>query len=170
MCNSIQRNTATWSAKMNYLIYISAICIANFLVFTFGPMMSIINSFVLIGLDMVVRDSIHDKIGIGGAMFMSLLAGGISYAINPSTGMIAIASVAAFTAAAIADAVTYQVLSGKSWMRRVNGSNVSGSIVDSMVFPIIAFGAFMPEIIIGQIVAKMSGGLMWSFIIKRWRA
>lgn len=155
---------------MIYVIYVSAICLANFLVFTFGPIMSIVNSFLLIGLDMVLRDSIHDKIGISGAMLMSVLTGAISYAINPATGMIAIASVAAFTASATADAITYQVLSGKSWIKRVNGSNVSGSIVDSMVFPTIAFGAFMPMIIIGQIAAKMVGGLIWSLIIKWCRS
>ena len=154
---------------MIYVIYVSAICLANFLVFTFGPIMSIVNSFLLIGMDMVLRDSIHDKIGISGAMLMSVLAGAISYAINPATGMIAIASVAAFTASATADAITYQLLNGNSWIKRVNGSNASGSIVDSIVFPIIAFGALMPSIILGQIAAKMAGGFLWSLTLKRGR-
>lgn len=152
---------------MKYLFYVLSICIANFLIFKFGPVMSIINSFYLIGLDMVLRDSIHDAIGVKGALLMSLLAGAISYAINPATGMIAIASVAAFTASATADAITYQLLNGNSWIKRVNWSNASGSIVDSIVFPVIAFGAFMPSIILGQIAAKMAGGFMWSLALKR---
>lgn len=154
---------------MKYFVYVSAICLANFLVFKFGPSMSIINSFFLIGLDMVLRDKIHDTIGIKGSLLISLLAGSISYAINPATGMIAIASVAAFTTSSAADAITYHFLKGKSWIKRANGSNASGSIVDSIVFPAIAFGAFMPSIVLGQIAAKMVGGFLWSLTLKRGR-
>ncbi|EIM34060.1 hypothetical protein PGS1_22451 [Enterobacter cloacae subsp. cloacae GS1] len=48
---------------MAALVYVLAICAANYLVFVFGPWWSIINSFVLIGLDFILRDVLHERIG-----------------------------------------------------------------------------------------------------------
>ena len=50
-------------------------------------------------------------------------------------------------------------------MVRANGSNVAGSALDSVIFPTMAFGVFMPEIILGQFLAKIGGGAIWSFVI-----
>lgn len=46
---------------MVVLIYISALVIANLLVAHFGPWFSPINAFLLIGLDLSLRDYLHDK-------------------------------------------------------------------------------------------------------------
>jgi hypothetical protein len=37
--------------------------------------------------------------------------------------------------------------------------------VDSVLFPTIAFGAFLPAIVLGQFVAKVAGGAVWSWIL-----
>ena len=158
---------------MLVLIYISALVAANLLVAHFGPWFSPINAFVLIGLDLALRDYLHDKWrGNHLALRMGLLiatAGVISYALNPAAGIIAIASVTAFTLAMIADAVVYQILIRKRWVIRANGSNASGAAVDSLVFPTIAFGGFMPEIVLLQFLAKTAGGAIWAWLISRWR-
>jgi len=91
----------------------------------------------------------------------------ISYAINPATGMIAFASLAAFCLSMVADAVAYQYLKSKDWMVRVNGSNIAGAAVDSIVFPTIAFGGLMPEIVALQFFAKLMGGGIWSYLLKK---
>lgn len=154
---------------MKYFIYVSSICIANLLVFKFGPVMSIVNSFVLIGLDLTLRDRIHDEIGIYGAIAMSFLAGALSYLLNPAGGMIAIASVVAFVSAAAADGIVYHIASRNGWMYRANMSNAAGASVDSMVFPAVAFGEFMPLIIIGQFASKVIGGAIWSLLLRGGR-
>lgn len=151
---------------MKYFIYVSAICIANLLVFKFGPMMSIVNSFVLIGLDLAIRDRIHDEIGVYGAIIMSIIAGVMSYLLNPAGGMIAVASVVAFVSAATADGVTYHIYRRTGWIYRANISNASGASVDSIVFPAVAFGEFMPLIILGQFASKVIGGAIWSLLLR----
>jgi queuosine precursor transporter len=158
---------------MLVVIYISALVAANLLVAHFGPWFSPINAFVLIGLDLALRDHLHDKwrgnhlaLRMGGLI---VAAGAISYVLNPAAGMIAIASVTAFTAAMIVDAVVYQVLIRKRWIVRANGSNASGAAVDSVVFPTVAFGSFMPEIVLLQFMAKTAGGALWAFGINRIR-
>ena len=80
--------------------------------------------------------------------------------------MIAIASSAAFTAAALADWATFTKLRG-SWLYRANGSNVVGAAVDSLIFPTIAFGALMPGIVVAQFLAKVAGGALWAFVFSR---
>ena len=153
-------------------IYIAALVAANLLVAWLGVWFSLVNAFVLIGLDLSLRDKLHDlwegdnlPIKMGGLIATASI---ISYAINPATGMIAFASLAAFSLSMVADTLVYRYLKDKEWMIRVNGSNVAGSAVDSVVFPTIAFGGLMPEIVALQFVAKVGGGYIWSRIFKRF--
>lgn len=154
-------------------IYIAALVSANLLVAWLGVWFSLVNAFVLIGLDLSLRDKLHDlwdgdklAVKMGGLIATASV---VSYAINPATGMIAFASLAAFSLSMVADALAYQYLKGKDWMVRVNGSNVAGAMVDSVVFPTIAFGGLMLEIVALQFAAKMLGGFAWSNILKRFK-
>jgi uncharacterized PurR-regulated membrane protein YhhQ (DUF165 family) len=53
-----------------------------------------------------------------------------------------------------------------SWQLRANASNATGALVDSLIFPTIAFGVLMPHIIAMQFVAKVFGGFLWSLILR----
>ena len=152
-------------------IYIAALVAANLLVAWLGVWFSLVNAFVLIGLDLSLRDKLHDlwegdklPIKMGGLIATASI---VSYAINPATGMIAFASLAAFSLSMVADAFAYQYLKGKNWLIRANGSNVAGSAVDSVVFPTIAFGGLMLEIVAFQFVAKVGGGYVWSKVLEK---
>jgi len=153
-------------------IYIAALVAANLLVAWLGVWFSLVNAFVLIGLDLSLRDKLHDlwegdklPIKMGGLIATASI---VSYAINPATGMIALASLAAFSLSMVADTLVYRYLKDKEWMIRVNGSNIAGSAVDSVVFPTIAFGGLMLEIVALQFIAKVGGGYIWSRIFKRF--
>ena len=50
---------------------------------------------------------------------------------------------------------------------RANQSNVAGAAVDSFVFPTIAFGSFIPQIVILQFAAKVLGGFVWAYVADR---
>lgn len=152
-------------------IYIGALVCANLLVAMIGPWFSIVNSFVLIGLDLTLRDKLHDmwqgkylplKMGA-----LIVVAGLISYLLNPAAGQIAIASVVAFTLSMVVDSFVYQALKDKEWKIKSNASNTAGAMVDSVVFPTIAFGGLMPEIVAMQFVAKLAGGFAWTLLLKK---
>jgi hypothetical protein len=154
-------------------VYVASLVAANLLIAAFGVWFSPIGAFVLIGLDLSLRDKLHDlwdgdklAVKMGGLIATASV---VSYAINPATGMIAFASLAAFSLSMVADALAYQYLKDKDWMVRVNGSNVAGAMVDSVVFPTIAFGGLMPEIVALQFAAKLVGGYVWSRILVRFQ-
>lgn len=149
-------------------IYIASLVAANLLVAFVGPWFSVINSFVLIGLDLTLRDKLHDKwngnpLKIGGLI---VVAGLISYMLNPATGQIAIASVVAFCLSMAADSFVYQKLKDQPWEKRTTASNLVGAGVDSITFPTIAFGGLMPEIVAMQFVSKVVGGFVWTKLLK----
>lgn len=146
-------------------VYTVAMIAANLSVATWGPAASPINAFVLIGLDLALRDWLHVRMRPAQMGVLIAVTGMITYALNPAAGMIAIASSIAFTAAALMDWTTFAKLRG-SWMYRANGSNVAGAAVDSLLFPTIAFGALMPGIVLAQFVAKVAGGAMWAYLLK----
>ena len=146
--------------------YAAAMILANLSVAAFGPWVSPINAFVLIGLDLALRDWLHVRLRVWQMGALIAGTGALTYALNPAAGMIAIASSAAFTAAAVVDWATFARLRG-SWMFRANGSNVAGAAVDSLVFPTLAFGVLMPQIVLAQFAAKVAGGAVWAWIIGR---
>lgn len=147
-------------------IYAAAMVGANLLVATFGPSITPALAFLLIGLDLALRDWLHVRLPAWKMGALIAATGALTYALNPTAGMIAVASSAAFTAAALVDWATFARLRG-SWLRRSNWSNVTGAAVDSLIFPTLAFGALMPQIVAMQFIAKVAGGAMWSWAISR---
>ena len=153
------------------VMYLVAIVLANLTVAAFGPNMVILNAFLFIGLDLTARDRLHDA-WQGNRLFVkmaALIAAGslLSWILNRNAGQIALASFVAFAAAATVDAVVYHVLGKYPRWLRINGSNIPSALVDSLVFPTLAFGAFLPSIVFGQFIAKVLGGFVWSLVF-RW--
>jgi len=148
------------------VIYASAIIAANLLVATFGPGVTPINAFFLIGLDLSLRNYLSFKLTKTQMFGMILGTGLISYLVNPASGMIAIASCIAFTFAALADWITFQTTAG-SWFKRNFAGNSVGALIDSIIFPTIAFGGLMPAIVLAQFAAKVAGGTAWGYLINK---
>lgn len=150
-------------------LYLVAIVIANITIALYGPTVSIINAFVLIGLDLTARDKLHDAWrgrGLLWKMALLIVAGSaISWLLNRDAGPIAIASFVAFASAATIDALAYHLLRNREWFARVNSSNVLGAAADSLVFPTLAFGGLLPLVTLGQFAAKVFGGALWSLAL-----
>jgi len=154
------------------VVYLVAIVAANLMIIWLGPVISIFNAFLLIGLDLTLRDKLHDLWdgeGLWWKMLLLICGGsGITIVLNYDALHIAIASATAFLASGIGDSVTYQALRGKTFQVKVNASNVTGSLIDSIVFPVMAFG-YPPlwGIVLGQFLAKISGGAIWAYLLVR---
>lgn len=165
-------DTTTTSKQSLLLIaiaaYAAAMTTANLAVATFGPSITPINAFVLIGLDLALRDWLHVRLKPWQMAALIGITGLLTYVLNPDAGRIAAASAASFTVAALADWAAFARISG-SWIKRANGSNVVGAAVDSMVFPTLAFGVLMPQIVLAQFVAKVAGGALWAWVLNQKR-
>ncbi len=148
------------------LAYAVAMVAANLLVATFGPAISPINAFLLIGLDLTLRDWLHVRLKTWQMGGLILGTGALTYLLNPAAGMIAVASAVSFLVAALVDWAVFVKTTG-SWIKRANVSNTAGAAVDSLLFPTIAFGALMPEIVALQFVAKVAGGAVWSYVLEK---
>lgn len=155
---------------MSVVLYLAAIVVANLSVAAFGPGVTIINAFWLIGLDLTLRDRLHDR-WQGDSLILRMagliaLSGAISYGLNADAGPIALASTVAFIVSATLDGLAYQLLKPYRRFVRINGSNVIGAAADSLIFPTLAFGAFLWPIVLGQFAAKVAGGFLWSLILR----
>ena len=153
------------------ILYLVAIVIANLTVAAFGPSMVIVNAFLFIGLDLTARDHLHDAwrgnnliLKMGGLI---VAGSALSWLLNRDVAQIAIASMIAFAVAAIVDAVIYHLLNKYPRWLRINGSNIPSALVDSLVFPTLAFGSFLWALVLGQFLAKVFGGFVWSLVF-RW--
>lgn len=150
------------------VVYAIAMTAANLTIATFGPWVSPINAFFLIGLDLALRDWLHVRLKVWqmGALIAS--TGALTFMLNPTAGHIAVASAVAFTAAALVDWITFIRLRG-TWLIKANGSNIAGAAIDSLVFPTLAFGVLMPHIVAMQFIAKVAGGALWALVISKFK-
>lgn len=151
-------------------LYLTAIVVANLLVAAFGPVISIFNAFLFIGLDLTSRDQLHEAWRGQGLIWKmsALIAVGslISWALNRNAGPIALASFVAFAVSASVDALGYHLLRRRAYLLKVNGSNVLSAAIDSLIFPALAFGLpLLWPIVLGQFAAKVCGGLAWSVLL-----
>lgn len=101
-----------------------------------------------------------------------LVAGGlISYTMNAGAARVALASVLAFALSESADALLYHARARRHRpsLEQSNTSNLLGAAVDSVIFPVVAFGGFPVAIIAMQFFAKVLGGLVWSLVLNARR-
>jgi len=155
------------------IIYLMAIVAANLTLLHFGPVASIYNAFLLIGLDLALRDKLHDE-WAGNQLWLRMgaliLTGSmITIVLNIDALTIAIASAVAFAVSASGDGLIYHLLKNRTYLLRSNSSNVVGAALDSLIFPTLAFGTLMPEIVLGQFLAKTLGAGLWSILLLRLR-
>lgn len=155
------------------LLYLAAIVLANLLISYYGPAVSVFNAFLLIGLDLSTRDRLHELWQgrlLWPRMLLLIGAGGLVSLLLGGSGRIALASCAAFVLASLADALVFRALIHKPWLCRANGSNLLAAAIDSLCFPLIAFGwPLLWDIVLGQLVAKIAGGALWAWLIARRR-
>lgn len=146
--------------------YAAAMTLANLAVAHFGPAVMPYIAFVLIGLDLSLRNWLALKLKAPQMVALIAVSAGLSYVLNPASGQIALASLAAFSASALADWLTFSTITGR-WLRRCVGGVAVGAAVDSLLFPTLAFGVLMPGIVLAQFIAKVAGGALWALVLSR---
>lgn len=151
---------------MVILFYMLAIVTSNLMVAEFGPVVTPVNAFLLIGFDLAARDWLQAHITTFKMGLLIAGAGLLTYLIAPGSAQIVLASSIAFTLSAVVDWLVFSRAKG-SWLRRSNMSNTAGAAVDSVLFPSIAFGALMPWVVLAQFAAKTVGGALWAWLLTR---
>lgn len=154
--------------KVLIAAYLAAIVAANLSIAMFGPPAAIINALALVALDLTARDRLHEA-WAGRALWprmgMLICTGGLlSYALG--AGPVAAASCAAFIAAGMADAAAYHAARRLPWLARANLSNAAGAMLDSAAFVLLAFGPAAWPLIPAQLLAKVAGGALWSWLLR----
>jgi uncharacterized PurR-regulated membrane protein YhhQ (DUF165 family) len=171
--------TRRWNVKTWLLvaIYLSAAVAANLVVSTYGPAALPVSAFLLIPFDLCARDVLHERWegrGLGWKMTALVFWGSLLSAVAvPAAARVALASALSFALAGGVDALVYQRLAAWPRSSRMNLSNVCSAAVDSVVFPLLAFGATTWALSSGQAGTKVAGGYLWTWaflaVIRRRR-
>tara|TARA_R110002096_G_scaffold355368_1_gene548611 strand:+ start:792 stop:1370 length:579 start_codon:yes stop_codon:yes gene_type:complete len=106
---------------------------------------------LMVGAALVLRDLVHRKLGKNWALAAIAIGSVLSYAVAPPA--IVVASVAAFAIAELLDFAVYSKLRERGLIIAMAASSAVGSVIDSGVFLLLAFGSL--NHITGQIVGKM---------------
>lgn len=147
--------------------YVGLFTLANVNVAMFGVWVTPFNALFIIAADMVIRDRIQYDGGALVAIFASMLAGSATIAIAPDAGRIAIASSLSVVIAGLASAVAFRLRRG-DFYRKSYQANVIAAAVDSIAFPVIAFGSVMVYVTLAQFAAKVIGASAILYLMKRY--
>lgn len=122
---------------------------------------------LMIGAALVLRDLVHEAYGLRGAL-TAILVGAVASIIFAPPALV-VASVAAFVLSELSDLAVYQPLRQRRLWLAVALSGLAGSVVDSAVFLLMAFGTL--DFVAGQIVGKtwMSLAAAMVVVARRWR-
>jgi uncharacterized PurR-regulated membrane protein YhhQ (DUF165 family) len=105
------------------------------------------------GLAFILRDLLQRSAPRPVPWVLGAILAGTVVSLLLGTGIIALASAAAFLLSELADWAVYSPLRRRGFLTASVASNVVGSVIDSLIFLWIAFGslAFLP----GQVVGKL---------------
>lgn len=106
---------------------------------------------LMVGAALVLRDIVHERLGALWALG-AIALGAVLSAFFASPALV-VASVAAFALAELADFAVYTPLRKRHLTAAVLASGLVGSVIDSAVFLMLAFGSLAH--IEGQILGKM---------------
>lgn len=106
---------------------------------------------LMVGAALVLRDMVQEAGGIRTALIAIAIGGALSWFVAPPA--LVLASVAAFLLAELADLAVYTPLRERRLGLAVLASGTVGSIIDSAVFLLIAFGSL--QFIEGQVLGKL---------------
>lgn len=106
---------------------------------------------LMVGAALVLRDIVHEKLGVLWAL-AAILLGAILSAFFAAPALL-LASTAAFLLAELADFAVYAPLRKKNLTAAVLASGLAGAVIDSAVFLWLAFGSL--AFIEGQIIGKL---------------
>ena len=156
-------------------LYLGAIVLANVTFGIWEMASEPWNSMLLIGLDLTTRDRLHEawgRRGLAWKMGALILAGSALSAVlgaifAEGVVRVAIASAAAFGSAALVDTAVFGLLR-RRWVR-VNSSNAVAGLVDSVVFPTVAFGELDWALAAYFAAVKFIGGAIWWLVLGGWR-
>ena len=110
------------------------------------------------GLAFGLRDVLHELGGVRVVLAAIVAGATLSYIIEDGVTVpgglvpIAVASAAAFGLSELFDLFVYKPLRERHWVKAVVASNVVGSVTDSVVFLVLAFGSL--QFVVGQTVGK----------------
>lgn len=163
----MQPSRTTASALIVVLFLLAAIG-ANLVVAAFGQAALVLTAWVLIPFDLFSRDVLHDRWRHDRLWlrmtFLIATGSALTAIVSWDARRVALASFVAFACSGTTDALVYHAMIAKSRLVRMNASNLCSALVDSIAFPVVAFGLQGTSVILcaAQAGSKFLGGLAWS--------
>ena len=106
---------------------------------------------LMIGLALVLRDLVHERLGWRWALIAIVVGAALSGLV--ASPALVIASAVAFLLSEAADMGVYTPLRNRQLVAAVLASGIAGAVVDSAGFLYLAFGSF--DHLMGQVVGKV---------------
>lgn len=144
----MRRNLAMPAA----VAFVGLVAASNWLTAEYGLIGGIVAAGTFTaGLVLAARDAVRESAGIGASL--ACVAAGVAVSAVMASPQLALASGAAFALSELADTAVYEPLRRRGRVRALAWSNAVGSVVDSVLFLMLAGFPLWPAVA-GQVAVK----------------
>ena len=162
----MDQSTRYWRGAGWAALYVGSIVLAAYLVAAHGVVPVGLGLYApagayVIGVTMVLRDLTQDQLGPKWTYAAILIGTGLATVVSPA---VALASAIAFLGSETLDMLVYTPLRVRGHVvPAILASNLVGTVVDSVLFLLIAFGSL--EFLAGQVWAKLVSTALAALVV-----
>lgn len=124
---------------------------------------------VCVAANMMLRDRVFCDRGLKFSMAIAAIAGLCTFILNSDALTVAIASFVAVVTGSFVSGLVFELLKNKLVIEKARPiANTCSAVSDSLLYPTIAFMAFLPVISMEMFVSKFLSVLFYTFIINKF--
>ena len=148
--------------------YVAIFTIVNLIVYYCGAWVIPITTSVCVAANMMLRDRVFCGKGLKFSA-AAAAAGLCTFAINHGALTVAIASFTAVVVGAFVAGWAFKLLKNKVAIEKARPiANTCSAVTDSILYPTIAFMAFLPFVSVEMFASKFLSVLFYTFIINKF--
>lgn len=149
--------------------YVTIFTIVNLIVYYCGAWVIPITTSVCVAANMMLRDRVFCGKGLKFSAAIAAAAGLCTFAINHGALTVAIASFTTVVVGAFVAGGAFKLLKNKVAIEKARPiANTCSAVTDSILYPMIAFMAFLPFVSVEMFASKFLSVLFYTFIINKF--
>lgn len=150
--------------KKVFAAYVAVFVMVNLIVHWCGAWIIPLTTMACVAANMLGRDKLLLEGGAKFSIGACTVAGLLTCLVLPDAGQVAIASLAAVVCSAIVSAIAWGFFPDGHWK-----NNIISAVADALVFPTVAFGAFLPLVSLGQFAGKFIAVSVIAYLMRnKW--
>lgn len=150
-------------------LYVAIFTVANLVVYSCGAWVIPITTSACVAANMMLRDRVFCGRGLKFSVAIAATAGLCTFLINHGALTVAVASFSTVVVGAFVAGSVFKLLKNKMAIEKARPiANTCSAITDSLLYPTVAFMAFLPVVSAQMFASKFLSVLLYTYIVNKF--